>query len=189
MDSSKKTCMRWLALATVIMACSACGPEGREIGSTAPSGGLTGQTIQQLAADSLKQPIRFSSEPLPPFVKRTYGIGQAETMGRWTTGKLAVIELTGALPRSFDIELVAGAYGPNVGAKARLIIGAVVREFVVTGDIGAARSYTVSFDGVSAESMIFIEVPEPISPAALGKSDDSRKLGLALVAMAITPRQ
>ena len=104
-----------------------------------------------------------------------------------------IIEETAAsilarLPPKFDIEIVTGAYGPNVGAKAKLIVGAVAKEFVVTGDIGAPRSYLLSLDGVSAESMIVIDVPEPTSPADLRKSDDARKLGLALVSMAITPR-
>ena len=72
-----------------------------------------------------------------------------------------------------------------MGAKARIIIGAMAKDVVISGDVGAASNHVVSFDGLGAESIIAIEVAVPTSPAELGKGDDARKLGLALVSITI----
>ena len=96
--------------------------------------------------------------------------------------------MNGSLPDKFEVVLVAGGFGPNVNAKARIIVGAVAKEFLVTGDLGAVGTHVLEFDGAAGESIIALEIATPTSPAALGKGDDHRKLGLALVSMAITPR-
>lgn len=189
MRHAVSTPMKRATILVLAAVCAACDPGGdgkpekaaAPLAASAPSAAET----QAIAPESLKQPIRFAAEALPSFVKRTYGIGKAETFGRWSTGKLAIIELNGTLPPKFDLELVAGGFGPNVGAKARIIIGAMAKDVVISGDVGAASNHVVSFDGIGAESIIAIEVAVPTSPAELGKGDDARKLGLALVSITI----
>ena len=92
-------CAATIALAAACAACDS-GGEGKSEKAAAPviTSAPSAAAMQAIAAESLKQPIRFADEPLPSFVKRTYGIGKAESFGRWTTAKLAIIELNGNLP-------------------------------------------------------------------------------------------
>lgn len=143
----------------------------------------------QLTPNVLDQPVLFSSAQLANYVKYTYGLDQAEPFGRWTKGKIVLLEFKGALPEKFDMEVVAGAYGPNVGASVRAIAGSAVREFKVTTEISQAKSYVVEFSGLSGERAIIFEVSAPTSPAELGKGNDSRKLGLALVSLKFIHKQ
>ena len=179
--SMKRRGMMALTVATV---CAACGSDDEKSEEPTPPVAA----VQPIALASLGQPIKFTDTPLPAHVRRTFGLGEPEFFGRWTTGKLAIIEFSGTLPQKFDVTLVAAGYGPNIGAKARVVVGAVAKDVVITGDLGAPNIHVVGFEGITGESIIAIDVATPTSPAELGKSDDTRKLGLALVSMTITPR-
>jgi len=175
-------------MALVVLMTGCTKTDDRRAEPKAAAGKSANPPKQHLTADVLSLGISFSTGQLPSYVKRFYGVGQAEPFGRWTTGKLAFVELDGTLPQKFDLEVVAGAFGPNVGSKAYAIVGAEVREFRVTTEINLAKRYVMEFDGITEEDMIALEIAAPTSPLELGKGNDPRKLGLALVSLKIIPK-
>jgi phosphoglycerol transferase len=146
---------------------------------------LTNVTI---SAAELKQPIRFADKALPSYVKSTSGLDAPEAFGRWSTKKLVIIEFSAPLPNRVNLEIVAAAFGPNIGGQARVFVGAEARTFVVNTDTTAAATNRMSFENTGGDSFLVIEVPSPISPAELGKGQDLRKLGLAMISLQIAPK-
>ena len=75
-----------------------------------------------------------------------------------------------------------------MGNKAYTIVGAEGREFTVSTEINLAKRYIMAFEGITEEDMIALEIAAPTSPLELGKGNDPRKLGLALVSLKILPK-
>lgn len=141
-----------------------------------------------ISAADFKQAIRFSDKALPPYVKNISGLDAPEAFGRWSKGKLVIIEFVGPLPGKVNVEVTAAAFGPNIGGKARVFIGPETKYFVVNTDTSAAVTNHMSFENTGGDRYMVIEVPSPISPAELGKGQDVRKLGLAMVSVQLAPK-
>lgn len=141
-----------------------------------------------ISAAELKQPIRFADKALPSYVKNISGLDAPEAFGRWSTKKLVVIEFSAPLPNKVNVEITAAAFGPNIGAQARVFVGSEAKPFVVNTDTTAAVTNRMSFDSTGGDRFMIIEVPSPISPAELGKGQDVRKLGLAMVSVQLAPK-
>jgi phosphoglycerol transferase len=141
-----------------------------------------------VSATELKQPIRFADKALPSYVKSISGLDAPEAFGRWSTKKMVVIEFTEPLPSKVNVEITAAAFGPNIGAQARVIAGSEAKSFVVNTDTTAAVTNRISFDNTGGDRFMIIEVPFPASPAELGTGQDARKLGLAMVSMQLSPK-
>lgn len=140
-----------------------------------------------LAAD-FKQPIRFSDKVLPAYVKSVSGLDAPEAFGRWSNKKLVIIEFISPLPSKVNVEITAAAFGSNIGGQSRVFIGTDVKSFVVNTDTSAAVTNRMSFDRTEGDRFMVIEVPSPVSPAELGKGQDVRKLGLAMVSVQLAPK-
>ena len=90
----------YLAVAVVVLMTGCTKTDDRRAEPTAAAGKPANSPKLRLTADKLSRGISFSSRDLPSYVKRFYGVAQAEPFGRWTTGKLAFVELDGTLPHS-----------------------------------------------------------------------------------------
>lgn len=147
-----------------------------------------GLSNTSISASDLRQPIRFSEKNLPGYVRSVSGLDAPEAFGRWSTKKMVIVEFTGPLPAKVNLEITAAAFGPNVGAQARVIIGSDAKTFVVNTDTTAAVTNRLTFENTGGDRFMIIEVPKPISPAELGQGQDLRKLGLALVSIQLAAR-
>ena len=129
--------------------------------------------------------LMFNAEPSAP-VRRVSGLSLVESFGRWSNAKLVVIEFDRMLPRAFELELVIGGYGPNIGATAEVIVGAVSKGLPIVGAIDQMRSETLRFTAESETDFIAIVVPRPTVPRSIDpRSGDERSLGLALQSLTI----
>jgi hypothetical protein len=129
--------------------------------------------------------IDFTRPGLPAYFTFAAGLSAQESWGRWTDGRAAVMRLNYHLPEKFEVMIKAGAFGPNVGGVARIVINDVVREFKIQA--AEAREYRLQFEQSrpSETATIIVYPPRPASPSDLGQSDDQRKLGLGLVSFFI----
>ena len=129
--------------------------------------------------------VDFRQKDYPADVAAVSGISSHEAWGRWTDGDRAVLRFTQPLPSTFQLKLqTAAAFGPNEGALMLVRAGAVQKEFTVTS---SNQLILLDFDGVVNADRIEFVIPRSTSPKELAVSEDSRKLGLGLVSLAIRP--
>jgi phosphoglycerol transferase len=114
------------------------------------------------------------------------GFGDHEPGGRWTVEARAVLQFKKTLPSTFQLKLqTLSAFGPNAGIPIVVRAGSVQKEFTVTGQ---NQLILLDFEGVVNADRIEFVIPKPTSPKELALSEDPRKLGLALVSLAIVPK-
>lgn len=87
------------------------------------------------------------------------------------------------MPQSFELEIEMGAFGPNVGQEARVIIGD--KEQKIRLIHSNPRKYKLQFENIKDVKKIKIIPPLPTSPASLQQGGDERKLGINLVNLKI----
>jgi hypothetical protein len=125
------------------------------------------------------------SDPEPPHgVAEISGMANPEAWGRWSNQDTVRIRFDDPLPPQFQLELVARAFGPNVGAPIRVRVGNVEQKFGATNSDAPYRMHftiagtadTIEFTGIT-----------PTSPASVGVSNDPRPLGLGFASATITP--
>jgi hypothetical protein len=144
----------------------------------------------QLTPDLLAQSMRFNELNLPSYVSSVRGLAAAESFGRWSVAKLVLFDFKGPLPDEFEIEMMFGGYGPNIGANLEVIVGAEVKRIKIKSDLMHMQAYTLRFSNPERASSIALVVPYPSSPQALGKAaNDPRMLGIALQSIIIKPIQ
>jgi phosphoglycerol transferase len=110
------------------------------------------------------------------------GLSHAEPWGRWSVGERVVFHFKEALPRHLSVTLKARAFGPNQALPFTLRAGEKQVDFRLSNvqqDIGLR----IETDG--RQRSLVIDVPRPVSPAELGQSSDSRKLGIGIAAIEI----
>jgi hypothetical protein len=105
------------------------------------------------------------------------GLSVPEGWGRWSDGRQVTIRLATPLPRHASVVLTASAYGPNSKLPFTLRAGGGAQQFAVNAQLRPVN-LLLETDGHARE--LTIEVPQPVSPRALGQSMDQRMLGLAL---------
>jgi phosphoglycerol transferase len=130
--------------------------------------------------------VDFREQNYPADVASVSGISSHEPWGRWTDGAQAVLQFKKTLPSTFQLKLqTTGAFGPNVGAPVLVRAGGIQREFKVTKP---NELIVLDFEGVVSADRIEFAIPKPISPKELALGEDSRKLGIGLVSLAIGPK-
>jgi len=108
------------------------------------------------------------------------GWSQPEANGVWSDGSMAVLRLPEAIDGPWKIVLAASAYpGPAVDRvlTARMANQIVAQHVYTTAPVGADRpvEFTVDMPGP-----LVLEMPWATSPRDLGRSGDSRRLGICL---------
>ncbi|MES3023399.1 MAG: hypothetical protein V4857_17685 [Pseudomonadota bacterium] len=125
----------------------------------------------------LRTVIHFVAPLSNSVLERVEGIADPEHWGAWSNGKRVVLTFAAPLPRRFTLALKAHAFGPNAGQDFILGIGGQTLPFRLAGSPGGV-ALALETDG--SERVLTIEVPQPVSPLALGQGSDDRLLGLAL---------
>jgi phosphoglycerol transferase len=133
---------------------------------------------------ALSLPLRpwFLNQPGEPgYVRAVRGLSVVEGFGRWTDSGKVEIEFAGRLPTRFELHLVAGGFGPNVGADVQVTTGSESSRFKMLGDVGSMKSYAISVSNPQGSNVLTIVVPAPTVARDIGiASPDSRSLGLAI---------
>lgn len=126
--------------------------------------------------------VRFAVPEADPDRVRLTGLSGFEPWGRWSDGKTVQVEFATPLPRAMTLLLDAAAFGPNAQQDVVVRIGAQEQRVRLPPEHHTVR---LAFQTDGATRRISIEVPQPVSPSALGQSADTRTLGVALYAMAV----
>jgi hypothetical protein len=130
--------------------------------------------------------VDFREKDYPAAVASVSGIGGHELWGRWTVGTRAVVQFRKTLPSAFQLKLKAGGtFGPNAGIPILVRVGSIQKEFTVSGP---NELILLDFEGVANADRVEFVIPKPTSPKELGESEDTRKLGLALISLEIGPK-
>jgi hypothetical protein len=130
--------------------------------------------------------VDFREKNYPADVTSVSGISGHESWGRWTDGARAVLQFRKTLPSTFQLKLqTAGAFGPNAGVPILVRAGSIQKEFTVTTP---DQLILLAFEGVENANSIEFVIPKPTSPKELAGGEDTRKLGLRLVSLAIGPK-
>ena len=135
---------------------------------------------------SLEEGIAFNKEGYPDFLSNVKGMSYLEKWGRWSDANVyehVEFDFKEDLPQSFELEIEMGAFGPNVGQEARVIIGD--KEQKIRLIHSNPRKYKLQFENIKDVKKIKIIPPLPTSPASLQQGGDERKLGISLVNLKI----
>jgi phosphoglycerol transferase len=144
----------------------------------------TGQyVLARLTARAPEVSSAALAAPIPgTVIAGAEGLSQAERWGRWSDGRQVVLHLQQPLPRRCTIVLTANAFRINTTLPFRLRAGRASASF----RLGAApRQVALSLVTSGSEREVSIEVPHPQSPSEVDGSPDKRKLGIALLKIAI----
>ncbi|HXE02831.1 MAG TPA: hypothetical protein VN623_12870, partial [Hyphomicrobium sp.] len=124
----------------------------------------------------------------PTMVDYPYGFSVPDTEGRWTTGELAIIELSipGRSRRTVTVEIVAMPFVPP---------GRTAFNFRAFAGVGIERHSVAYSDKVylrlpaqvsqQGKTVIALQLDDARSPSALGLNTDSRFLGLLVKSVAV----
>ncbi|MBV8669490.1 MAG: hypothetical protein JOZ28_09775 [Candidatus Eremiobacteraeota bacterium] len=135
------------------------------------------------APDSMVDGIDFRNEQYPNFVCLVGGMSTRERWGRWSVGPKITFLLSQFLDRRFRLIVVGGAYGKNIGAPVWVRIGSVKRMMRFSTAQTEPKTVVLEFSLSTPSNVIEFMVPHPTHPGG----DDSRAVGIALVAMRIEP--
>lgn len=177
-----------LAAALVLSSCGPNSPSAEKTSSTASKPVESVAVQAAMTPEALASGIKFYAKEMPAYVASVRGLAEVESFGRWSIAKLVLIDFVGPLPEKFDLELVLGGFGPNVGAEMQVVVGSDAKPIRVKSDLMQMQTYQLRFANPDRSSSVALIVPVPTSPQAIGKSaNDPRMLGIALQSMVIRP--
>lgn len=133
---------------------------------------------------ALNEGITFSEPNYPSIIKSVTGVSEAESNGRWTDGKKAIITFTEKLPERFKLHIESkGAFGPNENKSITVIIGNWKGSITIKND--TTKPFVLDVKTSKPQDTIEFVIPEPTSPADLKINSDPRKLGFWLTRLSI----
>jgi len=139
-------------------------------------------------SDLLADGIDFRQLKYPDFLAEVSGMSGHEHWGRWSDAAVDPVvrfRFKQTLPRRFTLEMIVGAFGPNIGAPVKVRVGAVEKVFVVSPTT-AGQPFRLEFETDGTAEYIEIIPPQPIAPNAINpESGDRRKLGISLISLKI----
>jgi phosphoglycerol transferase len=144
--------------------------------------GGEGFALWQLVKPAPNYDIDFRREFPADIISGSSGLGGIEEWGRWSEGGRIELQFAQPLPARLTLRLTAHAFGPNAGKDIVVSVGSRRRILRLSGDWA---KQALSFDNPGGENAIVLEIPQPVSPKALGMSGDGRMLGIAVHQMDI----
>lgn len=142
----------------------------------------------QTLSDQLAKGIDFTLPSYPDFLSDVSGMAGYEPWARWTDGTsdpVAKFHFKQPLPRKFILDIKAVAFGPNNGLPVKVRVAGVEKSFVITPR-DEAGTYRLVFETDGTGDTVEIVPPKPTSPKEIMPGNgDSRKLGIALIALKI----
>lgn len=180
-----RACALVLLLSLSVSACCESESEAPPAAPTAAPAAPAAPAKPQTYAANVTEGFKFSTPGYPNFLSALTGLSHHEDWGRWSDGDVVTLQFTKPLPTHFTLELVARAFGPNVGTPVVVKAGAVEQRFTSPDDGNQAHSLEFKLDAPT--DRLEFHIPKPTSPAELNGSPDPRRLGIGLVNLRITP--
>jgi hypothetical protein len=130
--------------------------------------------------------VAFSEAILPRVIAETSGFSGAEPDGRWTDGPVAQVRFVHPLPGRFSLEFdIVRVYERDRSVPLRVVVGSEQKVlYVPENGEGIVR---LDLAPQAATDTLEIHIPDPKSPAGLGNSTDSRRLGIQLRSLRFLP--
>lgn len=132
---------------------------------------------------SLADGIVFGKQGYPRFVKDVSGISGREPFGRWTDGSDVILEFRQPLPARFRLSLEAAAAASVLGKDITVQVGTASET--IRFDKPVPSTVTIPIDTDGTATTLALRLPDVRSPKEQGLSEDPRRLGLALIRLAI----
>lgn len=137
----------------------------------------------------------FSEASTETFVRPLAGVWPSEGWGRWTAAPTALLVLRAPFTGAIQIHLRVVPFLAAAHRRQRIsceINGLPLPERTFEGERTAdpvPLTLAIPVDRVPDDGLLWIRLglPDAVSPASLGISDDPRQLGVALVDLRITP--
>lgn len=154
------------------------------------NGGVTTFNQKNLKYKStLSEGIIFNKPGYPEYISSVIGMASYESWGAWTNSNIypmARFYFVEKLPKDFDLEIKAKAYGPNKNKYTKIIVGGQEQKVKISD---LQSTFVLSFRNIKNADYIEIIPPRPISPFVLSNFEinekDVRKLGIGLISMKI----
>jgi hypothetical protein len=134
---------------------------------------------QALGAVSTNGPLEGA------LLEKVEGLDKRESWGRWSNGGTVRLHFREPLPEKLNLFLTAMAYGPNIGKEFTVRAGNASARFHLPGMPGEIH---LRLDTDGKTKTISIDVPQPVSPHALGAGVDTRTLGIGISKIEIGER-
>ena len=125
------------------------------------------------------------NKPVGGMLERTENLSAQEGWGAWSDGREVRLHFAMPLPQQLNILLRANAFPPRANQQFVLVVGSQRRPFRLAD---TAQDRFFQFDTSGAEQVVKIEIPDPVSPRALGMGADDRLLGIGLTSIEIGSR-
>ena len=169
-----------VAATACVLALASCGKSDPPAPAT-PVGSAT-----KPSAATLQEGIYFNRERWPEFVASVSGLSGAERWGRWSDARNVTITFKEPLPRRFTLEVVGGAFGPNLGKPVRISIGTFTSDVTFRAEPygPSPDTHRIAVEAPAGAKAIDFAIPQPTSPGG----GDSRTLGIGLVRLNVTPQ-
>lgn len=143
---------------------------------------LSAQDFGSFALYRLPAPFHIDFNDNSHDLGAVQGLSGVEDFGRWSDADEVVLHFTRSLPASATLRLIASAYGPNAGRPFTVTLGSETQTFTLSD---SRQSVLLRFHNSPGLDSLRIAVPAAVSPKALGKSSDDRRLGIALISLDI----
>ena len=127
----------------------------------------------------------FKKSDWPGVINADQGLSFAEPWGVWSQEATVKFEFSMPLPEKFELQLLAHAFGANVGKEFVVQVGEQERRFTL-GAGSEARVLELA-NPTGGRTLVF-RVPLPVSPKELGMGQDERRLGIGIAEMRIVPK-
>lgn len=145
---------------------------------------LSAERLKLSRDDKPADGIEFSKRDYPNFLAEVRGVSGREPWGRWTIGPVAKFRFKQALPKTFTLEIIANAFGPNTGQAIKVRVGGVEKSFIIAKN--TSETYRLAFETDGTADSLEIIPPKPTGPNEIdSKRTDHRKLGIALISLKI----
>jgi glycosyltransferase involved in cell wall biosynthesis len=134
----------------------------------------------------------FAAENIAAMLLET-GWSTPESWGVWTDSLSARMRLPITDGSTWRVELTGHGFVKNGGDIPRIVVARIGEKTVASWSCTAnARSFVIEFEVQGANSreglMLDLDTPNAVSPAELGLSTDTRRLGIGLISICIERR-
>jgi phosphoglycerol transferase len=130
--------------------------------------------------------INLQKHEWPGVIRDQKGLfNPPEPWGAWSIDRKVVFKFAKPLPRRFDLELTARAFGPNANKDILVHVGEQSSKFQLPATFPKFETRKIRIDNPNRLSEISIDIPKPVSPKDLGLGDDGRSLGIGFSMMHI----